>query len=522
MRFEYYLIIQTMKLHLESKYQSYDVIVIGSGIGGLTTAALLAKAGKTVLVVERHDRPGGYAHSFTRKQYRFDSAVHAISGCENKGYANGHMIYRIFTSLDILDKAGFIPIKHYARALLPGLEINIPTGETAFIDSLSKHFPGQRQNLENFIKLTRLVAEQATIADELLAENQPGAIDQLRELFRYRRSTLASAMDEFLDDEHLKCVFAGLWPYIGLPPKQLSFLYWAIMFSGYILEGAYYCRGSFQTMANTLSDSIIHNNGEILYKMSVRKILINDGKACGIETENGQEILAPVVVSNADILQTFEHLVGAGNTPVNYLKKLHSMEISMSVFVVYIATDIDRDSLKKSHEIFIYENYDHQASYDASMENRITWFSATVLTNSDPSLAPDGTHLIMLSTLLPYSSTNWREQKYNFQQQLLDKAEQYFPGLSDHLLFVESGTPRTMQRYTLNHQGSAYGWNPSPSQTGPSRPAVKSPIPGLYLASHWTQPGGGVNGVSIAGVMAAQSILGIKTQREFWKLYESD
>ncbi|WAR46405.1 phytoene desaturase family protein [Methylomonas rapida] len=507
-------------IHSESRHEQYDVIVIGAGIGGLSTAALLAKAGKAVLLVERHDRPGGYAHGFRRRNYHFDSGVHLVSGCGAGGYENGSTIYRICRAVGINPEDVFLPIPSYARAVFPGLELSLHAGEEAFVGALCVHFPKEKDNLLRLIRLCKTLAEEAMLAEEILEQSKITRVPPTRalaNLFRYRRATLAEALDEFLLDPHLKSACAALWPYLGLPPSQLSFLYWASMMAGYTYEGAYYCRGSFQTYANRLAQAIEKRGGEVLLNASVRRICVENGGISGIMLENGQLIRAKTVVSNVAAQQTAELLVGREHWPAGYCDKLEKLAPSLSIFASYIATDLAIDTRVHSHESFFYQTFDHEAGFASTLRGRPNWFSATLSTLSDASLAPAGQHTLLLTTLCPFDTgQSWRQAKPDFEQRLLAQAEQHFPGLNEHLLLVESGSPRTLERYTLNHQGAAYGFAPTPDQIGPNRPDIRGALPGLFHTGHWTRPGGGVAGVSISAQLAAQAILNMPIQADFW------
>ncbi|MBD9356354.1 phytoene desaturase family protein [Methylomonas albis] len=508
-------------VYRESKKEVYDVVVIGAGIGGLSTAALLAKTGKSVLLVERHDRPGGYAHGFKRRNFYFDSGVHLVSGCSPKGYGNGSTINKICRVVGIDPQALFIPVQSYARAVFPELEISLRAGEEAFVAGLTVRFPQEKDRLFALIRLCKVLAEEAMLAEELLAQSRAtraSPAQMLANLFRYRRTTLAEALDEFLVDARLKSACAMLWPYLGLPPSQLSFLYWAAMMAGYTYEGGYYCRGSFQVYANQLASAIENQGGEVLLNSSVRRICIEHGRANGILLENGQAIRAETVVSNVDARQTAELLIGREHLPNGHCEALAKLSPSLSIFASYIATDLPLAEQDHAHEGFFFDSFDHEASYALSQTGQGNWFSATLPSLADPSLAPPGQSIIMLTTLCPFDlGQSWRIAKSDFQQRLLEKAERHFPGLNDHLLVVESGSPRTMERYTLNQQGAAYGFAPSPEQIGPNRPSVIGALPGLYHTGHWTRPGGGVAGVSVSALLAAQAVLGIAKQEDFWK-----
>ena len=508
-------------VHSESEKETYDVIVIGAGIGGLSTAALLAKAGKSVLLVERHDRPGGYAHGFRRRNYHFDAGVHLVSGCGPEGYNNGSTIHKISRAVGMDPESVFIPIQSYARAVYPDFEVPLRAGETAFVTGLSEPFPREKDNLLALIRLCKTLAEEAMLAEEVLEQCKTSRVSPaklLGNLFRYRRTTLTEALDEFLIDERLKSACAALWPYLGLPPSQLSFLYWASMMAGYTYEGGYYCRGSFQAYANRLAAAIEAQGGEVLLNASVRRIIVDQGKARGIILENGQLIRAETVVSNIDARQTAELLIGREHLPKTYCEGLQKLTPSLSIFAAYIATDLPIVKQAQSHESFFYESFDHETGYALTKNGRSNWFSATLPSLADPSLAPKGQHIMLLTTLCPFDiGASWRQAKAEFEQILLEKAERHFPCLNDHLLLVESGSPRTLERYTLNQSGAAYGFAPTPEQIGPNRPDVRGALPGLYHTGHWTRPGGGVAGVSVSAQLAAQAILGIPSQEAFWK-----
>jgi len=499
-----------MRFRGESRRDVYDVIVVGSGIGGLTAAALLARAGRSVLVVERHDRVGGYAHAFRRGRYLFDSAVHLVGGCEPVGFEGGGLIDSLLTTLGVRDRCDFARIDPCYAAVYPGSIVRAPCSIEEFIQVHTEEDHTEAKALRQFLQECLDIREETRRASQL--PSPFGAVTDARRfpnLLRYRRATLAQVLDAQLDSSELKALVGTLWPYLGLPPSRLSFLYFANMLMSYLTEGAFYCRGSFQRFADALATAITQNGGEILLKSSVRRIRVEGGRACGVVLEHGQRIDSPLVLSNADASQTIEELVGPESFPTRYVASLRRMKPSLSSFIVHAAASLPLSQRDTCHETFLYASFDHDQAYRSSLAGDPTWLSVTVPTLADPGLAPTGQHLLILTTLVPYGAqSRWRTGKDQLTGRLLEMADRHFPGLGERLEFVESGTPRTLERYTRNTGGALYGWELSPAQVGSGRLSGGTPIAGLRLVGHWTQPGGGVYGVVSSGIITARSVLG--------------
>ncbi|POZ50060.1 phytoene desaturase family protein [Methylovulum psychrotolerans] len=496
---------------------TYDIIIVGSGIGGLTCAALLAKAGKSVLVLEAHDRPGGYAHGFKRKKYQFDGGVHLVSGCGPTGYQGGQVIYKLLQALGVGDELEFINADPFSHVYYPGFASALPQSVAAFVNTLAKHYPLQRQGLANLVRLCLQVTEEIALASEMALTDYDTASRLVPALCQYRKSTLAEVMAEYIDDPQLCSVFASNWPYLGLPPSKLSFIYWAAMLMGYMADGSYYCKGGFQNFADALVKGIRQHGGTVRLRSPVGKIIIEDKQVAGVMV-NDTRFDAPVVVANADMRQTVFDLVGERHFPERYVQKINKMQHSVSIFVVYIATDLDLVQLNMAHESFYYRDFDHDRNFAQTLNGKVDWIGITVPTLLDPGLAPAGEHLLVLTALLPYSvKDSWQEAKQGYMDSIVDIAADYIPNLKQHINFIEGGSPATLHRYTQNYQGAAYGWDVIPCQIDPVRIRNASPVAGLYFAGHWCSPGSGIYGVSISGMQAAQHILGIKRPSELWQ-----
>jgi len=500
-----------MQFHRESRHGDYDAIVVGSGLGGLTAAALLAHTGRRVLVVERHDRVGGYAHAFRRRRYRFDSAVHVVGGCDESGLEGPGLVDRVLRAVGARERCEFVRLDPFYEADYPGLRLTVPGGLEAFVAAHASAFPAEEKGLRRLVQLCVDLRREAERAPD---PSFVSDLVRLRKLYptlvRHHRATLAQVMGESIADPRLAAVFATLWPFLGLPPARVSFLYWATMLTSYAADGAFYCRGTFQRLADALARGLEEAGGELLLRSPVRRILVSDGRVRGIVLENGQRIEAPLVISNADARQTFEELVGAEHLPPAFLPKLRRMRPSVSAFVVYCASTIDPRSHGLAHESFCFPSWDHDAHFRSTETGAPGWLTITTPTQADPALAPAGEHLYILTTLVSHRSAHgWREEKGPMTERLLALAERRVPGLRASLTFVEAGTPRTMERYTRNTAGAIYGWDLAPDQVGPGRLPSLSPVTGLALAGHWTRPGGGIYGVVTSGVETARRVSGL-------------
>lgn len=496
----------------------YDVIVIGGGIGGLTAGGLLAKEGMRVLVVEQEDQPGGFARDYRYGPYIINPAIHAIMGCNPSGEFGQGVIDAVLNHLGVQDECEFISVNPLYRAQFPDFHIDVPTGREAYLETLLHHFPNEADGLHKLVNLC------STIFREFL--NFP-AVPRLQDwalmpfqfpnLFRRANATVSTVINRYLSDPKLKSIYAIMYPYLALPPSRLSFLLWAGMMASYIEQGAYYCLGGFQNFVEALVSGISKHGGELTLGTHVRNILAENGKVKGVKLENGQEVAAPLVISNINPQIIFNDPLEESLVSSNYLRKLKNLEVSGSVLGLYLATDLDIHALEIPKVTF-FSPWNLEAAYASSMQGRVGGVGIHIPTIVDPYLAPSGEHIIIMQAFIPDAFNSNPATRNQFAESLLDKAELVLPGLRNHITYIAGSSTEKEEKYPLHRLSTIYGWANSVQQAVPRRLPNKTQISGLYLAGHWTQPGSGIWTVVMSGINAARYALGKNMSASIWPL----
>lgn len=478
--------------------EKHDVVVIGSGIGGLTCATLLAKNGMGVKVFEQHSVPGGYCTCFSRKGFKFSSAVVFVSGGGPEGE-----VTKVLADMGLKGKIEFRQVKPLCKVLFPGESFVIPTVFDEWVNTLTTSFPKEKDRIVRFFNTVQTMAKDM--------KKTPPTSDLIQ---KYQHQSAAEIVDEYVTDPRLKAVITSVF-FGGLPPSRFSAPPWCVATYDRIADSPYWPVGGAQKIADVIVEQLQKFGGHLELKTGVGRILIEDKRAVGVETNDGRRIGAKFVVSNAATRQTFGGLVSPqemARVAPDYMDKLRSLEIGMPSMSVYLGIDLDPRSVGVTNFLTIaHESFDVEKEWEAAHQGKLadTCFSIGIPTLLDSSIAPPKKHIVHLFAFAPYylPGSDWsREAKARLTDILIHKAERVIPGLSKHIVVQESATPRTNERYTLNTEGATGGWARTPANLF-TRPSPKTPIAGLYLAGHWTNRAGGIRNVTIGGHAVAQMIL---------------
>jgi prolycopene isomerase len=288
----------------------------------------------------------------------------------------------------------------------------------------------------------------------------------------------------------------------GLPSKRISAIIGVLIYKEFMLDGGYYPDGSIQSFPDTLAERFKELGGEIYLSCPVKKIVLNNKKAEGVETVKKGTLSSKYVVSNADAMMTYRTLLGEEELDGKILDLLDNMEPSLSAFVLYLGTDGKLKNRYADSTVWYLPHYDMDKLYGLTMEGKVDdldWFLTKV--------SPDKNSIFMFVNVPFISEQYWQENKLRLIDTYMNKMERVLPGVSSHVIFKDAATPKTMNKWTSNYKGAAYGWARTASQFAVTGFTQTTSIKNLYLTGHWTTLFQGVAGVAYLGRDTSMKIL---------------
>jgi len=507
--------------------QEYDAVVIGSGIGGLGVAALLAQeGGKRVLVLERHTVAGGFTHTFSRKGWEWDTGLHYVGGLHEKH----HFLRRIFDRVtenrlqwegtgDVVD-----------RIVVGGRQFEYLAGRDRWRNRMLEEFPSEEEAIDQFLNLVGQCrkASMGFFGEKAVPAPMAFALGwaMRRSFLKFSDRTLGEVLDGLTEDPMLKAVLSAQYGDHGMPPAQASFAMHAMVFNHY-LEGAAYPVGGSAAIAEAIAPTIEAAGGRIVVGAEVAEILISDGRANGVQMADGKEIRCPVIISDVGIPNTAGRLLREG-TPGR--SRLVEAARAAGRSVGHCCLHVGLEKTAKELElpmanIWVYPGPDHDDNlrrFESDSTAPLPLVFISFPSSKDPSFERrhPGKATIEVTTFAPYDRfSRWQDQsagqrdeaygkmKSSLSDRLLRALYQHVPQVEGTVAFHDLSTPLTTRWFCNYERGEVYGLNHGPARFRQRALKPRTPIKGLWLTGQDACTAG-IAGALLGGVLSASAILG--------------
>ena len=505
----------------------YDAIIIGSGIGGLTTAACLAKMGKKICVLEQHYTAGGFTHAYERNGYEWDVGVHYLGEM-----GNPHSISRkIFDHISDGSLQWASMGTEVDRLHLGDKTFEIVSGRKAYRDKLVEYFPEEKDAIDKY--MTYLQQSNAAIRklaiDKILPRTASSILSKLApgEPPEYANFKTREVLESLTKNQQLIAVMAGQWGDNGLPPAESSFIIHSMIAQHY-MRGGFYPIGGASQIARSIIPVIQSSDGEVFTYASVKNILTDKGITRGVVMEDGTEIPCNTVISNAGVFNTFNKLIDDVTLAQPYHEKTTQVERSAASACLYIGLQKSAQELrlpKTNFWIYPSENYEaDMAAYhkDNSADLPLAYISFP--SAKDPSFAdrvPGKATIEIVALETPGMFDQWKDTEWGkrgkdyeaikeaFSQRLLKKLYEKMPHLEGQIDYYELSTSLSTAHFCGYEAGEIYGLNHNPQRFEQDWLKPQTDIPGLYLTGQDVMTCG-VVGAMMGGLLTAVKLGGLK------------
>jgi phytoene dehydrogenase-like protein len=486
------------------------VVIVGGGLGGLSAGVACAQAGCSVTLIEKQNRTGGYAVSFSRGGFVFDPSLHAAPAA-----GPGGPFDRVMHELGVSNNVKFLKINKGFHARIGSLSVQIPVEFRELLEALSDAFLHQRAGLTAFgadlLRFAPLYYDtvEGALSPFAIATRFVPKIPS----FLYHAGTSTHAyLSRFITDPALRALLYHPAVFYGIPMRQFPAVNFMIMFYLLCVKGMYTIRGGGSALAVALHDRLAGLGARIVTGAEVTRIRTVGGRATAVETGGGETYPADAVIANVNTPALVHALIGDENVPSRYVKTLGRLTPSLSLLQLHLGLDCPLSSTGiSSHITTMFPDADLDRCLSARDSDLVPrGLSVIAPTATDDTAAPPGK--TVLSVLGGVSSEKWtgmsdddyRNEKKKCTEAVLETLFAQYPGIKRHCAVVDCATPRTFQRYTQNPGGAILGFDCLLGMHRTIMKVSRVPVHNLYLASAWTSRLGGFLQVVKAGVVAGR------------------